>query len=118
MPNTRLHPLLNVIRKALDAAGKDCPDRTLLERFVIDRDAAAFEAILRRHGAMVLDVCRSLLRNEADVEDAFQASFLILARRAKSIRHAASLASWLHGVAYRVACKARTEFARRHKHAA
>lgn len=116
MPNTRLHPLLSVIRKALNAAGKDCPDRVLLERFVIGGDTAAFEAILRRHGVMVLDVCRSLLPNEADVEDAFQATFLILAKRAKSIRQAASLASWLHGVAYRVACKSRTEFARRRKY--
>src|SRR5690242_10797180 len=65
-------------------------DQDLLRRFVEERDEAAFETILRRHGAMVLDVCRGVLGNEADVEDAFQATFLILAHRAESIRKAAA----------------------------
>jgi RNA polymerase sigma factor (sigma-70 family) len=86
------------------------------ERGAGDQAEAAFEAILRRHGPMVLDVCRGLLPNESDAEDAFQATFLILARKAASIRKTRSLASWLHGVAYRVARRAQTEFARRRKH--
>jgi RNA polymerase sigma factor (sigma-70 family) len=93
-----------------------CANDELLGQFINRRDEAAFAALVRRHGAMVLDVCRSLLVNEADVEDAFQATFLILARKADSVRNSAALASWLHGVAYRTACKARTDFARRQKY--
>jgi RNA polymerase sigma factor (sigma-70 family) len=93
-----------------------CPDRELLQRFLGERCEAAFEALLRRHGPMVLDVCRGVLGNEADAEDAVQTTFLILARKGQSIRKTRSLASWLHGVACRTALKARADSARRHKH--
>ncbi|MBA4068097.1 MAG: hypothetical protein C0501_31230 [Isosphaera sp.] len=107
-------PILDLIRRAADAPRlKVCPDVELLRRFASDRDAAAFGEIVRRHGPVVIDVCRGLLRNEADVEDAFQATFLVLARKAASIRSGDSLASWLHGVAYRAGQRSRTEFARR-----
>jgi cytochrome c peroxidase len=79
---------------------------------------AAFGTLLRRHGPMVLDVCRGVLSNEADAEDAFQATFLILASKAGSIRKADSVGSWLHGVAYRTALKARAQSATRQKNEA
>src|SRR5258708_4090598 len=76
-------------------------DRQLLERFTTARDESAFAAIVRRHGAMVLGVCRRLLRHEQDAEDAFQATFLVLARKAGSTRWADTVAAWLHEVAHR-----------------
>jgi len=83
-------------------------DRHLLERFVHDREEAAFTALVRRHGPLVLRVCRRVLQDWHASEDAFQATFLVLARRAASIRKQQSLSSWLHGVAWRVALKARS----------
>ncbi len=85
----------------------------LLERFVADRDEAAFEALVGRHGPMVLGTCRRMLLDPRDVEDAFQATFLVLARRAGSIRDGDRLGPWLHGVARRVAARARALAARR-----
>jgi C-terminal peptidase prc len=91
-------------------------DAVLLERFVSQRDEAAFEALLRRHGPMVLGLCRRVLRNRHDAEDAFQATFLVLVHKAGSVRKFASLSSWLYGVAYRTALQVRTELARRRVH--
>src|SRR5258708_25106408 len=89
------------------------PDRELLHRYVARRDKAAFEALLRRHGPMVLGLCRRLLPGEHNAEDAFQTTFLALARGAASVRSGESLGPWLHGVARRVALKARATTARR-----
>jgi RNA polymerase sigma factor (sigma-70 family) len=83
-------------------------DAQLLERFVRSRDEAAFEVLVWRHGGLVLGVCQRILRHEQDVEDAFQAAFLTLARKAGSIGKRAAVASWLYKVAYRVALAART----------
>jgi RNA polymerase sigma factor (sigma-70 family) len=88
-------------------------DGELLRRFVEQRDEAAFEALVRRHGPMVLGVCLRILRNRPDADDAFQASFLVLLRKAPSIRSADTLACWLFGVAQRTALEARRSAARR-----
>jgi RNA polymerase sigma factor (sigma-70 family) len=88
-------------------------DAQLLERFAVRRDEAAFEALLHRHGPLVFGVCRRVLFDAHDAEDAFQATFLVLARRAGSITRRAQLSNWLYGVALRVAGRARKGAARR-----
>src|SRR5262245_42350805 len=94
-------------------AGVELPDAQLLHRFVADGDAAAFEALVKRHGPLVLGVCRGLLFDPRDVEDAFQATFLVLVRKAASIGRGELLANWLYGVAHRVAVRARGAVLRR-----
>ena len=84
-------------------------DGELLERFVDRRSEAAFEAIVRRHGPMVRDVCQRVLRDPHDADDAAQATFLVLARRAGTVRSSGSLASWLYGVARRVSARLRAD---------
>jgi RNA polymerase sigma factor (sigma-70 family) len=79
----------------------------LLERFLEGREEAAFEVLLRRHGPMVLGVCRRILSNAHDAEDAFQAAFLVLIRKGQSLRPRQTLGNWLYGVAYPTALKAR-----------
>jgi RNA polymerase sigma factor (sigma-70 family) len=91
-------------------------DAALLWRFADNGDEAAFEKLVQRHGAMVRNVCQGVLRNAADADDAFQATFLVLARKAGSFRRGGSLASWLYGIAYRTARKAQTLSARRRSH--
>src|ERR1700722_1993988 len=91
----------------------DLTDRQLLERFVTTQHEAAFSALVERHGPLVLGVCRRLLTAEQDAEDAFQATFLVLVRRARSIAWRDSLGAWLYQVAYRVGLKARSSRARR-----
>jgi RNA polymerase sigma factor (sigma-70 family) len=87
--------------------GDEERDHALVQRLIDHGDEAAFTALLRRHGPMVRDVCRRVLDQDADVDDAFQATFLVLFRQARSIRKRASVASWLYGVAYRTALRAR-----------
>ena len=93
----------------------DDPDRQLLERFVSDRDPCAFKAIVERHGPLVLGVCTRVLGGVHDAEDAFQATFLVLVRKARSIRAPGSLGPWLYGVAYRTALKAKAHVLKRQK---
>src|SRR5882724_1920322 len=91
-------------------------DGQLLKRFIEGRDEMAFEALVLRHGPMVLGVCRRVLGNAADADDAFQAAFLILVRKANSIGNAERLGNWLYGVAYRTALEARGKVERRRTH--
>src|SRR5438270_3436289 len=88
-------------------------DGQLLARYSGSKDEAAFEALVGRHGPMVLATCRAVLRSEHDVEDAFQATFLVLARKAHSIRGGDALGGWLHRVACRAAVQASVEARRR-----
>ena len=94
-------------------AGGGLTDTQLLERWVAGRDEAAFEVMLWRHGPLVLGVCRRLLADPHDIDDAFQATFLTLVRRAAAIRRREALAGWLYQVAYRVALRARARRRRR-----
>jgi RNA polymerase sigma factor (sigma-70 family) len=89
------------------------PDGLLLERFVRERDEAAFELLLWRHGPMVLNLCRRLLRHEQDAEDAFQATFLVFVRKAGSVSKREGVGGWLYRVAYRVALRAQAAAVRR-----
>ena len=108
--------ILRSIRRLVDDESvRQQSDQHLLRQFSEHRDEAAFGMLLRRHGPMVLDVCRGVFGNDADAEDAFQATFLVLASKASSIRKTASVGSWLHGVAYRTAVKARAQLATRRK---
>jgi RNA polymerase sigma-70 factor (ECF subfamily) len=106
----------SVIRHLRQAAlrhGGGLSDGQLLECFLARREEAAFTALVRRHGPMVLGVCRRVLRNPHDAEDAFQATFLVLVRKAASILPRDAVGNWLYGVAYRTARKARAAAALR-----
>jgi RNA polymerase sigma factor (sigma-70 family) len=109
-------PLAGVLRDLCRFAGGEGDDRgdsQLLRQFVAHGDGAAFAALLRRHGPLVFGVCRQILRAMQDAEDAFQATFLVLARKAASIRKQQSLPAWLHRVAVNIARTARSTAARR-----
>jgi RNA polymerase sigma factor (sigma-70 family) len=91
-----------------------CSDGELLERFIAARDETAFATLMDRYGPLILGVCRRVLRRPQDIEDAFQATFLVLLRNARSIVKKTSLSAWLYGVAYRTSLKARAKAERRH----
>ncbi len=109
---TRMPHLPHLIRTAAPTA-ELVPDRALLAEFVTAKCGMAFELLVRRHGPAVWAVCRRHLANTHDAEDAFQATFLVLAKSAKRVANTASVGGWLYGVAYRVALKARRTTARR-----
>jgi RNA polymerase sigma factor (sigma-70 family) len=115
VPTRPLSSFLRHFRRqlAVPEAG-ELTDAALLGRFADDRDETAFATLMQRHGPMVLGVCRRLLHDPNDADDAFQATFLVLARKAGSVGQPDRLANWLYGVALRVAQKARAEAARRH----
>ena len=95
--------------------GEGPADADLLRLFAARRDGRAFELLLWRHGPMVLATCRRLLRHEQDAEDAFQATFLVLACKAASVRWRADVGNWLYAVAVRTARKAKAGAARRRR---
>src|SRR5262245_45496509 len=113
MTTQQLSGTVQGIRRLAEPPGRDEPtDEQLLRAFQRDRDERAFTEIVRRHGGLVLGVCRRTLGHHQDAEDAFQATFLVLAKKAVHICKERSLASWLYGVALRAAMKARRSLAR------
>jgi DNA-directed RNA polymerase specialized sigma24 family protein len=114
MAGGRIHNLIRYLRgAAAPADGPAVTDAQLLERFAATRDEAAFELLARRHGPMVLGVCRRVLGDAHEAEDAFQATFLVLARKAASVASYRSTGRWLYTVAQRVALRARARRAAR-----
>jgi RNA polymerase sigma factor (sigma-70 family) len=114
MKSTILQMIVRLSRSlAAEGALQHADDNDLLTRFTSGRDQAAFATILERHGRLVWGVCRGLLPNDVDAEDAFQATFIALFRGATKVRHTQSLAPWLHGAATRIAKKIRLAAARR-----
>ena len=108
MSSAQLNSFLRHLRRVLrPATAEGASDAQLLQHFVQERDEQAFELLVWRHGLMVLNVCRRVLHHEHDAEDAFQATFLSLARKADAIGKRESLGSWLYKVAYRIALRAR-----------
>jgi RNA polymerase sigma factor (sigma-70 family) len=117
MATSSITAVLRHLGRVLEnGAGSGATDRELLERFARAPDEDAFALLLRRHGTVVWGVCRRVLGNDHDAEDSFQATFLVLARKAGAIRKKECLASWLHGVARRIALRARADLARRRLH--
>ncbi len=101
---------------ALSGASPDGTDREQLDRFLKDGDETAFANLMCRHAATVYGVCRRVLANVQDSEDAFQAVFFVLAKKAKTISKREAVGSWLYGVAYRTAMRAKRTATNRHKH--
>lgn len=113
MTPAAMSTVLRHLRQLAGGAAPECTDRQLLDDFTARRDEAAFTALVARHGTMVLRVCRRVLGHEQDAEDAFPATFLALAGSATKIRQREAVAGWLHGVAQRIAMKAKRTTARR-----
>ena len=107
MPGEPLRTVLQHLHRLVGVGGPgEISDAELLEHFAARRDEAAFEVLVWRHGPMILGLCQRLMRHTQDAEDVFQATFLTLVRKAGAISSEA-LASWLHKVAYRIACRGR-----------
>jgi RNA polymerase sigma factor (sigma-70 family) len=112
-----LHALLDHFRRTTQPpAAEPLSDRQLLHRFADGRDEAAFAVLVQRHGPLVWGVCRRALQHTQDAEDVFQAAFLVLARKAATIRWQNDISPWLHAVAGRLAAEARAQRARRRDH--
>ena len=116
MSHPQAEDVLRSLNNLLKSGGTPADDGRLLERFVRQHDQDAFAELVARHGPLVFGLCRRVLRDAHDAEDVFQATFLVLARKAASIRKPASLSCYLHGVAYRLALKLKAEAARRRAH--
>lgn len=114
MATSQMNEMIQWIRRAvLDGSEADLTDGQLLESFIRNREEAAIAALVRRHGPMVWAVCHRVLRNHHDAEDAFQATFLVLLRKAASIVSREKLANWLYGVAHQTSLNAKETAARR-----
>jgi RNA polymerase sigma factor (sigma-70 family) len=117
MAASTLSTVLQHIRRIVShPSGESLTDIQLLDEFRANKNQTAFAVLVKRHGPMVWGVCHHVLQHHQDEEDAFQATFLVLARKAASIRKKKALASWLHGVAYRMAMNAKRSAARRRIH--
>src|SRR5262249_7626636 len=114
MASAQLGGVLRHLRNVRETqALVEASDGQLVERFTARRDEAAFAALMPRHWAMVRSVSQRVLHYQQDAEDVFQATFLLLARKASAIHKRESVASWLHGAAHRLALKVRSQAARR-----
>src|SRR5467141_2543475 len=113
MPVSQMSKVIQHLQKAMLV--QDASDGQLLECFVSRHEPAALEVLVRRHGPMVWGVCRRILGNHHDAEDAFQATFLVLVRKAASIVPREMVVNWLYGVAHQTALKARATDARRRR---
>ena len=117
MADPQANAVLGYVRRLVTAPPVSrLTDPQLLERFRRDNDQEAFAALVQRHGPLVRKVCWRVLRHDQDAEDAFQATFLVLARHVDSIRRQGALGSFLHGAAYRTALRARRDLGRRRRH--
>jgi RNA polymerase sigma factor (sigma-70 family) len=111
------HPLDNVVQHIRRvAANQGATDGELLQSFVTSNDQAAFASLVKRHGPLVFAVCKRVLGNVEDAEDAFQAAFVVLARNAAKLPRRCSLSTWLHGVAFKISLNARRLASRRRRH--
>ena len=116
MSGARPAAIVRQLEQTVLPADGPAADRELLARFARARDQSAFAQLVRRHGPVVLAVCRRVAGHPQDAEDAFQAVFLVLARKAASVRRQEALAAWLHRVALNVCRTARADRARRRAH--